>query len=579
MTIMIIIIMAGDDDDDDDDGSDDDGDKNISECAYIHGPLTNVRRSNAACAIANLLADEEGTKEIYADIPHAFGCLVEQVGSGTQAGKENAARALANATHKNDRNKTAVSATRSGISSLVALAQSQIESARAVALHALANLCDSHMKNMRLVAEEPFALEAIIAVAMRDSSDGQRHAVRAIANMSELHANRVLIFEKHDCIAALLKGVRTVDDGIRTTSAFALAKLTDRCTGNAQKLADHEGCLIDLAACVQGGSKRSRGNAAVCICHLTSGRHEVAARLVSTQGAVKALSDAAGEKIERPELDDPIPEYHDVESRTEVLALETAEWIVKEREQKGRGTDDVEAAEDARRSCSFAIASLGASRGAEWRAIQQICRIRGVLSALIWTLNSQATDPDRLVLDLDESAIEGADEEGGGEELWGEVHLRQQPDDVIDFEHGSRKKRAVQPRVDAVKTLANLADDDQGNCVAIVRSEGCLEALTAAMTQTQWTHLRTNAARVVANLSHCHAARGYLAESPGLIVALVGLMEGPADSASSQPMYAHAARALANLAANHSGNKQRIISTHLCVPLMVKIMTFGAPEV
>lgn len=188
----------------------------------------------------------------------------------------------------------------------------------------------------------------------------------------------------------------------------------------------------------------------------------------------------------------------------------------------------------------------------------------------MWVLRSLASDPDRLVLDLDESAIENGGEEGGGEELWG------------DAENGGLcglgARRAVQPRVDAVKTLANLADDDQGNCVAIVRAEGCLEALCVAMSQALWPHLRTHAARAIANLSHCHAARGILADTPRLISSLVRLLDGSADNPASQPMYAHAARALANLAANHSGNKARIIDTPLSVPLMVKILMFGASE-
>lgn len=63
---------------------------------------------------------------------------------------------------------------------------------------------------------------------------------------------------------------------------------------------------------------------------------------------------------------------------------------------KGRAADDVESAEDARRSCAFAIASVAANRDSASHIIKPITKIRPVLPALVWVLSSPFTDPEHL---------------------------------------------------------------------------------------------------------------------------------------------------------------------------------------
>eukprot|EP00961_Rhodomonas_salina_P038158 512953-Rhodomonas_salina.3 len=61
-----------------------------------------------------------------------------------------------------------------------------------------------------------------------------------------------------------------------------------------------------------------------------------------------------------------------------------------------RAADDVESAEDARRSCAFAIASVAANRDSASHIIKPITKIRPVLPALVWVLSSPFTDPEHL---------------------------------------------------------------------------------------------------------------------------------------------------------------------------------------
>ena len=120
---------------------------------------------------------------------------------------------------------------------------------------------------------------------------------------------------------------------------------------------------------------------------------------------------------------------------------------------------------------------------------------------------------------------------------------------------------------------ANLADDDSGNIVSIIRTPGAIEALVASVRQVrsvhtfctskasklstgaiealvaslrharsprtfctskasklstrqdEWVHLRFHAARALANLSTFYGARTAIAESPGALTALVTVLE------------------------------------------------------
>ena len=132
---------------------------------------------------------------------------------------------------------------------------------------------------------------------------------------------------------------------------------------------------------------------------------------------------------------------------------------------------------------------------------------------------------------------------------------------------------AVLPRVNAAAALANLADADSGNIVAILRAPGAVAALVASVRQDAWPHLRYHAARALGNMSSFYGARTAIAECPGSLVALVGVLESPLEQVKMQ-----VCRTLANLAANHILNKGRVANTTQALPLLVRAMTFGKPE-
>lgn len=83
--------------------------------------------------------------------------------------------------------------------------------------------------------------------------------------------------------------------------------------------------------------------------------------------------------------------------------------------------------------------------------------------------------------------------------------------------------------------------------MAIIRTEGACNALVAAASQTEWPTLRTQAARAIANLSFCYAARSTLADTSGAIVSLIAILDGIADDPKMQAMRAHAGRALVSI--------------------------------
>ncbi len=323
------------------------------------------------------------------------------------------------------------------------------------------------------------------------------------------------------------------------------------------------------------GSRRARSNAAVCICHLTARRHGISVKVARTAGTVRALADAASAEIpvlvDTGELDFEGGAYAAGVSRAQHERFVTSEQVLEEREQ-GRSTDDVEAHEDAKRCCAFAIASLAANKGPEYDHIKPVTKIKGVLPALVWILANSATDPHGLRLfDAQGLGIPPLDSSNG-------VPSEPEPEygamgNITDITNRDGMSMRVLPRVNAAAAIANLADDDSGNIVSIIRTPGAIETLVASVQQDEWEHLRYHAARALGNLSNFYGARTAIAESAGSLQVLVNVLETKQDHAKIQ-----AARTLANLAANHLLNKGRIAKTPKCLTLLVRAITFASPE-
>jgi len=534
-------------------------------------------QSNAACALANLVADEDDTKSALAEVPYAFGGLVELLRTGTDSGKVNACRALANAVSWHDDNKAQVATVRGSIAALVALIveEGPLNPLHTAAALALANMTDAHLKNSRTTALEEGGLEALVRIAGHAEEEGRVHAVRCLANLSEPYDNRELIGATEGSLETLLLALGSSNDTLCTTAAFTLAKLTESVAANVVALADTFNAVPKLTECVARGSRRARSNAAVCVCHLTARRHGNSVLVARSPGAVRALADAASAEIpvhvDSQELEFEDGAYAAGVSREQLERFVTSEQVVEEREQ-GRSTDDTEAHEDAKRCSAFAIASLGANKGPDYQHIKPVTKIKGVLPALVWILTNSSADPNGLrLIDAQGNGIPPIDSANGVPTE--DLPPRGAQGDITDITSRDGMSAQVLPRVNAAAALANLADDDSGNIVSIIRTQGAIEALVAAVRQEEWEHLRYHAARALANLSTFYGARTAIAESPGALATLVAVLETKQDPAKIQ-----VARALGNLAANHLLNKGRIANTPKSIVLLVRAITFGSFE-
>ena len=534
-------------------------------------------QSNAACAIANLVADEDDTKSALAEVPYAFGGLVELLRTGTDSGKVNACRAIANAVSWHDDNKAQVATVRGSIAALVAIIVEvgPLSPGHTAAALALANLTDVHLKNSRTAALEECSLEALVRIAGHAEEEGRVHAVRCMANLSEPFDNRELIGATEFALETLLLGVGSSNDTLATTAAFALAKLTESVAANVVALCGTFNAIEKLTECVVRGSRRARSNAAVCICHLTARRHGNSVKAARTAGTMRALADAASAEIpmqvDSAEIDFENGAYAEGVTHDQLERYVTSEQVVQEREQ-GRSTEDVEAHEDAKRCCAFAIASMGANKGPEYAYIKPVTKIKGVLPALVWILNHSATDPNGLRLfDANGQGVAPLDSINGVPP--DDAPERGAQGNITDITSRDGMSARVLPRVNAAATLANLADNDSGNIVSIIRTPGALEALVASVRQEEWEHLRYHAARALANLSTFYGARTAIAECPGALAALNDVLETKQDPAKIQ-----VGRTLNNLASNHLLNKGRVANTPKNITLLVRAITFASPE-
>jgi hypothetical protein len=446
-------------------------------------------QSNAACAIANLVADEDDTKSALAEVPYAFGSLVELLRSGSDSAKVNACRAIANAVSWHDDNKSQVATVRGSIAALIAVLREEgpLSPGHTAAALALANLTDAHLKNSRTAALEDGAIEALVRVAGHAEEEGRVHAVRSLANLSEPYDNRELIGATEGALETLLLAVGSNNDTLATTAAFTLAKLTESVAANVVALAATFNAIEKLTECIVRafskvlhivplhskytraltlanlcqvrGSRRARSNAAVCICHLTARRHGISVKVARTAGTLRALADAASAEIpvlvDTGELDFEGGAYAAGVSRAQHERFVTSEQVLEEREQ-GRSTDDVEAHEDAKRCCAFAIASLAANKGPEYDHIKPVTKIKGVLPALVWILANSATDPYGLRLfDAQGLGIPPLDSSNG-------VPVEPEPEygavgNITDITNRDGMSMRVLPRVNAAAALANLA--------------------------------------------------------------------------------------------------------------------------
>ncbi|KAJ1490954.1 armadillo-type protein, partial [Baffinella frigidus] len=523
-------------------------------------------QSNAACALANMTADEHDAKCALAEVPFAFGALVNLARDASQPAQCNACRAIANSVSLHEDNQHAVAGVRGVFPALVALAATEEEMGQihTVAALALANLTDANADNCRSVCVEPGALDALVRISTLAGEEGRRHAIRALANLSEFYDNRAAIVATHAAVPCLLQGSVDSSDAIATTAAFCLAKLSDHTDKLILHIADTPACFERLSECVSRGSYRAISNAAVCFCHLSAKRHSVSVRIAETKGAIRALAEAATaplpvDGVEIDHDDDALEAVDGVEidddddggeaGEQKRLQRAVAEYVVASREEKPT-TQDVEAAEDARRSTSFAIASVASNKGPAGHAIRALPKIRGVLKALVWVLSSPTASPDMLLpSSLPTETAPGMEERSAGD--------------------GAR----VLPRANAAAALANMADGDSGNVVAIVQTAGSLEGLVAAAAQRDWEHLRLHAARALANLCFFFSARTRVAATPGAIPALVAMLSSKAGACK-----VHAARALANLTTNHNGNRKAVVADPDAVAALVKLAIHGSAE-
>lgn len=291
---------------------------------------------------------------------------------------------------------------------------------------------------------------------------------------------------------------------------------------------------------------------------------------------MRALADAAMAEIpvtvNSREIDFENGAYAEGVTHDALTRYVTSEQVVKEREQ-GRSTEDVEAHEDAKRCSAFAIASMAANKGPDFQHIMPVTKIKGVLPSLVWILNHSGTDPNGLrVFDANGHGVAPQDNADG-------VPQEEIPDrgaegrHITDMTSRDGINAQVLPRVNAAAALANLADDDSGNIVSIIRTPGAIEALVFSVCQEEWEHLRYHAARALANLSTFYGARTAIAECPGSLIALMNVLETQQDPAKIQ-----VGRTLGNLAANHLLNKGRVANSPKSILLLVRAITFGSHE-